>query len=108
LENAKLRESAPIAPRNCLSLASRMVEWRGYPECAAYVKRFLRPREYFASPILTRRLPTIGRSGRRFPEEAARREITNRAGIEFDPAVVSLFLSLNVITMQFHNGWLGF
>ena len=29
-------------------------------------------------------------------EEAARRELTNRAGIEFDPAVVSLFLSLNV------------
>ena len=29
-------------------------------------------------------------------EEAARRELTNRAGIEFDPSVVSLFLSLNV------------
>jgi HD-GYP domain-containing protein (c-di-GMP phosphodiesterase class II) len=29
-------------------------------------------------------------------EEAARRELTNRAGIEFDPAVVALFLSLNV------------
>jgi HD-GYP domain-containing protein (c-di-GMP phosphodiesterase class II) len=29
-------------------------------------------------------------------EEAARREITNRAGIEFDPGVVSVFLSLNV------------
>ena len=29
-------------------------------------------------------------------EEAARRELTNRAGIEFDPGVVSLFLSLNV------------
>jgi len=29
-------------------------------------------------------------------EEAARRELTNRAGIEFDPAVVSVFLSLNV------------
>src|SRR5262245_43645325 len=29
-------------------------------------------------------------------EEAARRELTNRAGIEFDPAVVSMFLSLNV------------
>ena len=29
-------------------------------------------------------------------EEAARRELTNRAGIEFDPGVVSVFLSLNV------------
>ena len=29
-------------------------------------------------------------------EEAARREIRNRAGIEFDPSVVSVFLSLNV------------
>lgn len=29
-------------------------------------------------------------------EEAARRELTHRAGIEFDPAVVSVFLSLNV------------
>lgn len=33
---------------------------------------------------------------RSLSEEAARRELTNRAGIEFDPAVVSLFLSLNV------------
>lgn len=29
-------------------------------------------------------------------EEAARRELRNRAGIEFDPGVVSVFLSLNV------------
>jgi putative two-component system response regulator len=29
-------------------------------------------------------------------EEAARRKLTNRAGIEFDPGVVSVFLSLNV------------
>ena len=29
-------------------------------------------------------------------EEAARRELTHRAGIEFDPAVVAVFLSLNV------------
>jgi HD-GYP domain-containing protein (c-di-GMP phosphodiesterase class II) len=29
-------------------------------------------------------------------EEAARRELTHRAGIEFDPGVVSVFLSLNV------------
>lgn len=29
-------------------------------------------------------------------EEAARRELTNRAGIEFDPGVVLVFLSLNV------------
>lgn len=29
-------------------------------------------------------------------EEAARRELAHRAGIEFDPAVVSVFLSLNV------------
>lgn len=29
-------------------------------------------------------------------EEAARRELTNRAGIEFDPGVVWVFLSLNV------------
>ena len=29
-------------------------------------------------------------------EEAARRELTTRAGIEFDPGVVSVFLSLNV------------
>jgi HD-GYP domain-containing protein (c-di-GMP phosphodiesterase class II) len=29
-------------------------------------------------------------------EGAARRELTNRAGIEFDPGVVSVFLSLNV------------
>jgi HD-GYP domain-containing protein (c-di-GMP phosphodiesterase class II) len=28
-------------------------------------------------------------------EKAARRELTNRAGIEFDPSVVSIFLSLN-------------
>lgn len=28
-------------------------------------------------------------------DEAAKRELTNRAGIEFDPAVVSVFLSLN-------------
>jgi len=33
---------------------------------------------------------------RSLSEEAARRELTHRAGIEFDPAVVSLFLSLNV------------
>jgi len=29
-------------------------------------------------------------------EEAARRELTHRAGIEFDPSVVAVFLSLNV------------
>jgi HD-GYP domain-containing protein (c-di-GMP phosphodiesterase class II) len=29
-------------------------------------------------------------------EEAARRELTHRAGIEFDPGVVAVFLSLNV------------
>jgi HD-GYP domain-containing protein (c-di-GMP phosphodiesterase class II) len=29
-------------------------------------------------------------------EEAARRDLTNRAGIEFDPGVVTVFLSLNV------------
>ena len=29
-------------------------------------------------------------------EEAARRELRNRAGIEFDPGVISVFLSLNV------------
>jgi hypothetical protein len=28
-------------------------------------------------------------------EEAARNEITDRAGIEFDPSVVSMFLSLD-------------
>ena len=33
---------------------------------------------------------------RSLSEEGARRELTHRAGIEFDPAVVSLFLSLNV------------
>lgn len=32
---------------------------------------------------------------RAFSEEAARRELMNRAGIEFDPGVVSMFLSLN-------------
>ena len=32
---------------------------------------------------------------RAFSEEAARRELVNRAGIEFDPGVVSMFLSLN-------------
>lgn len=29
-------------------------------------------------------------------EEAARRELTHRAGIEFDPSIVAVFLSLNV------------
>jgi HD-GYP domain-containing protein (c-di-GMP phosphodiesterase class II) len=29
-------------------------------------------------------------------EEAARRELTHRAGIEFDPVVIAVFLSLNV------------
>ena len=33
---------------------------------------------------------------RSLSEEAARRELTNRAGIEFDPGVVSVFLTLNV------------
>jgi HD-GYP domain-containing protein (c-di-GMP phosphodiesterase class II) len=32
---------------------------------------------------------------RSLSEDAARRELTNRAGIEFDPGVVSVFLSLN-------------
>jgi HD-GYP domain-containing protein (c-di-GMP phosphodiesterase class II) len=32
---------------------------------------------------------------RAFSEEGARRELMNRAGIEFDPGVVSMFLSLN-------------
>src|SRR5688500_8028306 len=31
-----------------------------------------------------------------FSEEEARRELADRAGIEFDPAVVAVFLSLNV------------
>ena len=33
---------------------------------------------------------------RSLSEEAARRELTHRAGIEFDPGVVSVFLTLNV------------
>jgi HD-GYP domain-containing protein (c-di-GMP phosphodiesterase class II) len=31
-----------------------------------------------------------------FSEEAAKRELVSRAGIEFDPGVVSMFLSLNI------------
>lgn len=31
-----------------------------------------------------------------FSEEGARRELVSRAGIEFDPGVVSMFLSLNI------------
>jgi HD-GYP domain-containing protein (c-di-GMP phosphodiesterase class II) len=33
---------------------------------------------------------------RAFSEEAAKRELMSRAGIEFDPGVVSMFLSLNI------------
>lgn len=33
---------------------------------------------------------------RALSEEAARRELTNRAGIEFDPGIVSVFLSLSI------------
>ena len=81
--------------------AQLLVRWHhewwngsGYPDALRreeipLAARILRVADSYAALTETRPFR------RAFSEEGARRELMNRAGIEFDPAVVQMFLSLN-------------
>lgn len=81
--------------------AQLLVRWHhewwngsGYPDALRreeipLAARILRVADSYAALTETRPFR------RAFSEEGARRELINRAGIEFDPAVVQMFLSLN-------------
>jgi response regulator RpfG family c-di-GMP phosphodiesterase len=92
------RESSRVGADRAAQLLVRWHhEWwngSGYPDALRreeipLAARILRVADSYAAL-------TDGRPFRQpFTEEAARRELMNRAGIEFDPGVVSMFLSLN-------------
>ncbi|HKR11769.1 MAG TPA: HD domain-containing phosphohydrolase [Pyrinomonadaceae bacterium] len=81
--------------------AQLLVRWHhewwngaGYPDALRreeipLAARILRVADSYAALTETRPFR------RAFSEEGARRELMNRAGIEFDPSVVQMFLSLN-------------